>query len=248
MHGTGITNENELSESCWTKMGYDTMFDLNSGDIVNFGYSHSEGLIAEIDILSDCANDHEPPLETSSSNKENEKVTSVQQENELHENSENRSDKTLVFRPSGDNKENKFQARRITLLNQGSIKVQRFNKTNHACEAKKISETSLIFQSDYISKNHATISLKNNSFYIQDHSLNGTSITYLDGSVTKLDGKLMKIMNGTIINFGDCAKGIIVEVGVFLSDYEEKILLNIKEKNEKIPLKHRDDLLKKRVQ
>ena len=107
-HGTGITNENELSESCWTKIGYDTMFDLNSGDIINFGYSHSEGLIAEIDILSDCANDHEPPLETSSSSKENEKVTSVQPENELHEKSENRIDKTLVFRPSENNKENKL--------------------------------------------------------------------------------------------------------------------------------------------
>ena len=150
-----------------------------------------------------------------------------------------------MFRPSEDNKENKFRNRRITLLNQGSIKVQRFNKTNHAFEAKKISDTSLIFQSDYISKSHATISLKNNSFYIQDHSLNGTSITYQDGSVTKLDGKLMKIMNGTIINFGDCAKGIIVEVEV-LSEYEEQRLLNIKEKNEKIPLKHSDNLLSKK--
>jgi pSer/pThr/pTyr-binding forkhead associated (FHA) protein len=241
-HGTGITNENELSESCWTKICYDTMFDLNTGDVINFGYSHCEGLIAEIDILSNYANDHEPSSETSSSSEENEKVTSVQQKNELHEKSENRSDKTLVFRPTEDNKDNKFRERRITLLNEGSIKVQKFDKNNHAFEAKKISDTSLIFKSDYVSRNHATISLKNKSFYIQDHSLNGTSITYEDGSVTKLDGKLMKIKNGTIINFGDCAKGIIVEVEV-LSEYEEKRLLNIKEKNEKIPLK--DTLPKK---
>ena len=52
-HGTGITNENELSESCWSKMAFNTVFQLNSGDIINFGYSHSEGLIADIDILSD---------------------------------------------------------------------------------------------------------------------------------------------------------------------------------------------------
>jgi hypothetical protein len=65
-HGTGITNENELSESCWTKICYDTMFDLNTGDVINFGYSHCEGLIAEIDILSNYAKDHEPSSETSS--------------------------------------------------------------------------------------------------------------------------------------------------------------------------------------
>ena len=34
-------------------MAFNTIFQLNSGDIINFGYSHSEGLIADIDILSD---------------------------------------------------------------------------------------------------------------------------------------------------------------------------------------------------
>ena len=85
---------------------------------------------------------------------------SYRNESEQH----TRSSKTIVFKPLEKSKV-KFEARKITLCDGDEILVQRSDSQSPF--SLSMNESNLVFECDRLSNKHATISLKDDCFYIK---------------------------------------------------------------------------------
>ena len=120
----------------------------------------------------------------------------------------------IIFHPAKENSVPQFQKRHICLKNGQSMGIFRFDALDHF--KKLADESNLVFFCPKLSRRHATLIYFDNDFYITDHSLNGTSITYLEGTKLLLEKNKKYVLNsGDLLHFGDhCVDGIntIIEI------------------------------------
>ena len=81
------------------------------------------------------------------------------------------------------------------------MEIYRFDTMDHF--QKLANENNLVFFFPKLSRKHATLYF-DNDFYISDHSTNGTSITYFEGTKVLLEKNETYVINsGDVVSFGD---------------------------------------------